>query len=103
MIGAGIQSFAKNLKVTKKQFKQNLGNIRGEDASEVDSVLEKSKKVMEKLKKQEEKIKTHVTTKSDFKYTDALKITKEKKAAFIKEIVKIAKASKGEATAKYFR
>lgn len=64
---------------------------------ETEKVLEKSREEMKKVDSMRSAIKTHTTTKGEFKYKDALKMTKEKRAAFLAEMTKLAKASKGEA------
>ncbi len=66
----------------RKSFFEGLGEkMNPLDASE--KVLEKSRKAMEEIDKRKMAIKTHTTTKGEFKYTDALKYTREKKAKFI--------------------
>ena len=57
---------------------------------ETEKVLEKSREEMKKVDSMRSAIKTHTTTKGDFKYKDALKMTKEKKAAFLAEMTKLA-------------
>jgi predicted nucleic-acid-binding protein len=65
---------------------------------ETEKILEKSRRAMEESDAMKKAIKTHTTTKSDFKYKDALKMTKEKRAAFLAEVTKLAKVSKEKAT-----
>ena len=79
VIGMGTQAWVKRWKESGKALK----SFASEHGEGIDPVIQKSKDVMETLKKQEAKIKSHVATKSKFKYKEALKMTKEKKAAFL--------------------
>jgi hypothetical protein len=65
----------------KKFFESFSEKMNPLDESE--KILEKSRRAMEEIDKREMAIKAHITTKGEFKYTDALKLTREKKAKFI--------------------
>lgn len=75
--------------VTKgKSFFERLSE-KANPLDETEKILEKSRKAMEEIDKRKMAIKTHRTTKSSFKYEDALKHTKEKRSSFLAETKKI--------------
>lgn len=85
VVGAGVQAWARKLKESGKALKSIMSEQGG---GSTEAVLQKSREVMEALEKQQAKIKSHVTTKSKFKYKEALKMTKEKRAAFFEKTEK---------------
>ena len=96
VVGKGVQSYVKTLK--KGMGRKGFFGGLFEDKTYEDFVVERSQKLMRELDIQKDKIKYHRPVKSTFKYKDALKMTKEKKAAFLDDTIKLAKASKSEAT-----
>jgi hypothetical protein len=97
VVGAGVQAWMRKLKDTTKTLKSIMSEQGGGGSTE--AILQKSREAMEALEKQEAKIKSHVTAKSEFKYTDALKMTKEKRASFLdivtgKKIKQLGKLTK---------
>jgi hypothetical protein len=82
IIGAGAQAWVRKLKEATKVFK-SMGSMPGFEGGGTEDILQKSRAAIEALDRQQAKIKSHVATKSDFKYTDALKMTRQKRAAFL--------------------
>jgi hypothetical protein len=98
VVGAGVQAWVRKSKDATKTFKSIMAEQGG---GSTEAILQKSRKVMEDLERQQAKIKSHIPIKSEFKYTDALKMTKEKKAAFLDIITGKKVKQLGKLTKRY--